>query len=305
MNTLRSLCRGLAGLFLGLFILWQIFFLLGANILPMIEESKPYLKKESPLVQRLAPDWLDNKGQTYTILHTIDRAERRWSELTAQPQSWSLFAPNVFEHIPFPFVELRWEDDRLPVRSAAALLGMLAPGLPLEAASLGAAAEQVLRAPVPPRAPLRSDNEPADRHNYFRLGRFRLRRFEGNVSFILARRDRQVEELADVWREKIEDHLRREADCLRAFLRWRMEAFQAQHPELPPPKQVVLGLRLYRIPAPPGPEPWDWQPVYGEDASGPMAQPVLRWLPGAEPGPDYYPLEMYNPVMHRFESLRR
>ena len=163
-----------------------------------------------------------------------------------------------------------------------------------------------MTAPIHPNEPLRSENEPEDRHAYLRFGQFRLRRFEGNVSFVLATRDRPVEAMADSWRGKIEERLRDEADSMHAYLRWRSEAFQRAHPELPPPRQVILSQHVYRIPAPPGPEPWDWQPVFGVTAEGvPLAQPVARWLPGTRPEPEYFPLEMYNPVMRRFESLRK
>lgn len=271
MPFLISFARWSASALLGLFVVWQAFFLISSNLLRMADDLKSPLK-EVPFAEQVAPDWLRDKGRLHEGVTWIRRADKRWSELTAQPQSWSLFAPTVAEHITFPVVELRWDDPR--VTAQAGPPEKLAPQF------------------------LRSDNEPPDRLSYFRIGRFRLRRFEGNVVVVLATRDRPMEELTDQWRGKIETHLREEGDCVLAYLRRRSDDFQRAHPETPPPRQVILNVRVYRVPPPPGPEPWDWERLH-------EAYPVVRWLPGAEPQPDYYPLEMYNPVMERFEVLRR
>lgn len=253
------LCR-VAGLLLGLFVLGQIFFLLSANLLRMLEDAKPSLKEVDQVRQTL-PDWSNDEGRLHAALTTLSHADRRWGELTAQPQSWSLFAPSVFEHIPFPAVLLRWSEEQRAIPEEAP-------------------AEQLLL----------SENEPSDRHRYFRYGQFRLRRYEGNVGLVLPQGA-----TADSLRGKIEKHLRDEWDGILAYLHWRRAVFQRAHPELPPPREVILLMSTYRIPPPPGPEPWDWQVL--------ERQPVARWLPDAESDPKYLPLEMYNPVMNRFERL--
>lgn len=262
MDTPPSLLRRVAGLLLGLFVLGQLFFLLSGNLLRMFEDAKPKLK-EVGFIRQTLPDWSDDKGRLHAAVTTLSRADRRWGELTAQPQSWSLFAPSVFEHIPFPAVLLRWSDEQ-------------------RAGQVEALPDQLLP----------SANEPPDRHCYFRYGLFRLRRYEGNVGLVLPQGMSD-----DARRGKIEEHLREEVDCIHAYLRWRLEEFRHSHPELPPPREVILLMNTYRIPSPPGPEPWDWQVL--------ERQPVVRWRPDAPPEPEYLLLEMYNPVMNRFERLRK
>jgi hypothetical protein len=56
-----------------------------------------------------------------------------------------------------------------------------------------------------------------------------------------------------------------------AYLGWRLAAFERVQPDLPPPAEVILSMHLYRIPSPPGPEPWDWDDL--------GLHPVARWRP--------------------------
>jgi hypothetical protein len=130
--------------------------------------------------------------------------------------------------------------------------------------------------PIRPPEILLSDNEPRDPHRFFRFGNFRLRRFESSFN---------GERLRKYWKK------------IRAYMEWRFEAYQRQHPDAPRPKQFILLTRTYRIPAPPGPTPWTWEP-----AGGPEQRPLARWRPGyAEPG--CLPLEKYDPETKRFERV--
>ena len=70
------------------------------------------------------------------------------------------------------------------------------------------------------------------------------------------------------------------------------------NPGLPPPTQAILLVRAYKIPKPPGPDPWDWYDL-GEHR-------VARWLPAAPLNPkDYQPVECYDPVEHHFVRLEK
>jgi hypothetical protein len=261
MSASRTPVRRLIGTGLGLFVVWQITFLIGSNVLRLAEDVRCHLR-EVPVFGPEFPEWVCEDEHVPPAWWTLQRVPRRWSELTAQPQNWALFAPTVSHHVVFHLVELRWDDERLP----------------------------------PLRLP--SDNEPADRRHFLRHGHFRLRRYESNIELVLTTGDRPREEVTDHWRARIEAKLRDEGDSWHAYLRWRLAAFQRRHPGLPMPQQVILFMRTHAIPPPPGPRPWDWQ-----EPCDPL--PVVRWLPWAEPGPEYYLLEMYNPVVERFERLRR
>lgn len=259
MAKFSTLVRRLARVVLGLFILWQIVFLFGWNFWQLADAARPRLKR-MPFVKRLAPHWLEEEGEVRQILAATERVPARWAALTGQAQDWSLFAPNVDTDLSFPVVELRWEDHP-PVR-------------------------------------LLSENEPADVRHFFRVGNFRLRCYETDIAPVREIAADAGEMRADAWRGEIETKLRRDSAVLHAYLRWRLEVYRRTQPELPLPREVVLAVRSYHIPSPPGPDPWDWQ--HPE-----QLQPVVRWLPGTELGPAFYPLEMYNPVMDRFEKLRR
>lgn len=182
---------------------------------------------------------------------------QRWADLTGQHQTWSLFAPVVGRDFTFPAVELRWSDDREP------------PML------------------------LLSDNEPADRRAFFRLGRFRLRRCE--MKFDMSLPEPEAVGLAhlDGWNRDLDDKVRWEWRRYHAYLRWRLKRFARENDDGDPPDVAVLLLRRYRVP-PAGEVPWDWR--------GPDTFPVARWTAlGVAPG--RLPVERYNPVVERFEPM--
>src|SRR5579864_8052323 len=106
--------RSLARVALGLFILWQLVFLLGVNSLHLLDFGRGYWRDET-LAHHLAPDWVEGKGTAHETLKTALEVGARWSELTLQPQDWSLFAPGVTADIPFVELEFRW-NDRPPIR---------------------------------------------------------------------------------------------------------------------------------------------------------------------------------------------
>ena len=94
---------------------------------------------------------------------------------------------------------------------------------------------------------LGSKIEPANLERYVRLGGMRMRRYET----ILVPEETIPESMYSVQARKT-----------------------GEHPETPPPSQVILLLRRYRIPAPPGPSPWDWE-FEGQF-------PLARWVPSKD-----------------------
>jgi hypothetical protein len=111
-----------AQVFLGLFIVWQLFFLFAANFLTLVNEVRDKQDNESveqtlaadwkKAIGRLAPGWLEKKGHIHDVLDLLHSVTHRWEELTCQPQYWKLFAPNVGRDVTFVAVEFRWDDVR-------------------------------------------------------------------------------------------------------------------------------------------------------------------------------------------------
>ncbi len=279
---------------LGLFVVWQLVFLFVANGHPILEEVRALLRRGNAFEQE--PDWVNGRGRAYQGQETAYRVAKAWGEVSAQPQNWSLFAPTVWRNVPFPAVELRWDEDPRSAPGVAPCLPPFAAGDPLQAAALTAAATLPRPAPPHPPALLLSDNEPADPHAFLRVGRLRLRRYEAVLAPALKDGGTNPERNADDWRHDFEALTREEWKSVLAYLRWRAEAFRRGRPELPEPTQMILLVRHYVVP-PPGRRPWDWD--------GPVQMPVARWRPSAAWDDQHLPVETYNPVVDRFESLRR
>lgn len=257
MPRLRRACRRVASFALGLFVLWQLLFLFGDNVSKFLLNER----EAFPALGRAAPEFAGGKGVAYGAVEQASEVGSRWLELTNQAQTWSLFAPNIWQDIPFVAVEFRWDE---------------ASGLP----------------PVF----LLSDNEPADPGCYLRLGKFRVRRYESNIDVnLLHGLADPTEQPKDDWYFAFRNKVRREWRAMHAYLKWRWEAHHAVHPELPEPEQVVLHVRVYRVPPPPGPEPWAW--------AGPFCSPVARWRPQRPPDARYLPVELYDPRAERFDLL--
>src|SRR5262249_24189763 len=134
----------------------------------------------------------------------------------------------------------------------------------------------------------------------FRVGHFRLRRYESNLDVALYLEPGESTEQPRVledWEDKGRRKLRRDWDCLMPYLKWRLRGFQERHPDAPQPTQVIILARTYYILAPPGPEPWHW------DMEGPHT--IARWLPNRKPEEGYVPVQIYNFSNARFENLSR
>jgi hypothetical protein len=242
---------------LGLFVVWQLLFLLASNVLSVADAVRAALHK-SPPAQRVAPDLFNGKGAVHAGFRSVERVTQLWEGLTGQGQYWQLFAPDVADVIPFLAVELRWE---------------------------GGPSEVLL-----------SDNEPADPGHFFRAGRFRLRRYESTLD-CSPLPGRPFDPDGDDWAAAIERDVRGGAESMAAYLRWRLAAFRREHPDLDTPTEVVLIVRLYRVPPPPGPRPWHWE-YLGQ-------HPLARWLPEAPVPAGYLPVEAYDPTSDSFVRLGR
>jgi hypothetical protein len=318
---------------LGAFILWQLAFLFGVNFLEMIKWARDEMPKDKEAargIERVFPGWPSKSGHFHDLADLGDKVTRRYAQLTGQTQGWSLFAPDVGKQCVFPAVLVRWDDDPFSAPALTRPLTPLAAGGPLEAAALWAAAlERPLPVPVPklaarelsvlaatsplevgllraalppapvPAAPVTilSDNEPRDIGSYFRVGNFRLRRLESNLTLVLRQVDDETPaEAAERWRGRIAELLEDNGDVVRAYLRWRWDSYRKANPEAPPPKQLIFLVRRYPITAPKHAPPY-WQ--------GPFTVPVARWQPDVHWSAGRSPLEMYNPVTQRFQEVKR
>jgi len=189
--------RTLGRVLLGLFVFGQILFLLLANALSVVHHAQ-------------ADGSLGNTGRMLT------NVTERWSQLTSQPQNWSLFAPEVDTECAFVAVELTWDD-----------------------------AEQHRR------VLLLSENEPEDLRSYARWGRFRQRRLEASLTTQLwLPEGKELDDVAVVWQQDITDRVRSKHDAMRAYLQSRLASYHGEHPDVPGPREVRLLVRTYRIPAP-------------------------------------------------------
>ena len=283
-----------ARILLGLFILWQLFFLVSSNLLSLLPRVRDS-GQDKPKAEAIASEWLHEKGHLADAERAFTRLATRWAEVSGQPQDWSLFAPNVTSIIPFVAVEFSWDEERDDHSDK--------PDIERQLADLLITGE--VQAPPStawrprPRASVvvLSSNEPADVRRFVRFGKFRLRRYESNLDVSLASPDKETDAVVDSWRENIEDRVREHGRLMEAYMQWQLRRWSQRHPDLPPPKQVILWVRIYRVPPPEkAPSPWAWQ--------GPEWHPVARWQPGAQSEIGMLPVEMFNPVVDRFESVR-
>jgi hypothetical protein len=305
---------------LGLFILWQLLFLLAANFLELAKEKRatlaPTLEKAiteiapgciseegevqaavETAIEWTAPGWTRKEGAVHEVVERVTEWTKAWSLLSGQPQGWTLFTPPGDE-CPFPVVELRWDEAPPAPWDVVPRLAPLAAGNALAAAVLAA-----VPGPGPPLMAyepemLRSANEPPDPNSYLRLGKFRLRRYESSIGVILVSHADEPElDRKERWRSLIEDYFRREWETVYAYLRWRLAEYRQAHPERLPPRQVILHVRRYHIFAPEeaGDSPWD----------EPDLRPIARWRPCCVCPTSHVPVEMFDPETDSFEWRRR
>jgi hypothetical protein len=270
MTAVLKACRLVARISLGLFILWQVVFLWASFFVKVEESLREQAASQWSFMSERFPGVLKgedgfHQGMNYVQKHGL----RRYAQATAQHQSWSLFAPSVAEAFSFAAVEFRWDEDRLE------------PGL-VEPYAL-------------PPIHLPGVNEPADVNSFFRYKNFRIRRYEMQIAPTPALTDGMFDPKSQRWRDRIVSCVDEDGDNMLAYLRWRWQAYHRQHPALPPPTQIILHIRGYGIPEPPGPSPWVFD-SYGQ-------YPVARWLPWKADQSGTKALERYNPLTDCYESV--
>jgi hypothetical protein len=186
----------------------------------------------------------------------LDDLATRWSHLSGQWQGWALYS-GVARQATFLCVDVHGADGTV-VRLASA-------------------------------------NEPADPAHHFRP--FLTSRQAGYEFYLITVLANWTEEAVarepEAWRRRMAEHVRDRWPALRAYLRWRLRQFQAEHPETPA-RQLVLSVRRYRTP-PPGDTSGVW--------TGPSERPLLRWTPDEVAAPGCLPVEMCDPVTGRFAPL--
>jgi hypothetical protein len=278
LNSVGAVLRLLGRMVVTVFFVGQLIFLLSSNFLGVEEPLRDWFKDRHFREKKTEelPDYLNGKGDIQKRFAAVRACDRRWGQLTGQPQSWGLFAPHIAKVVTFPAVELRWDAEDWP----------------------DWADRPVVLTDHPTPVVVLSDNEPIDRQDYCHLGNFRIRKYEGYITpYPPSSDDGSFNPETEAWKEKIRKMVcegsDREPDCIYNYLRWRLEVYQSAHVNQPRPTQAILLVRAYQVPKPPGPEPWDWY-VMGEHR-------VARWLPSAPlDRKEFYPVESYDPVKHHF-----
>jgi hypothetical protein len=197
---------------LGCFVVLQIVFLAVSNGIGWLqdvrEDMNPAVKDA---VKKVAADWPNKEGPLWEATHTAHNLSRRYAEATGQFQTWCLFAPSIGRECVFLAIELNFADGRKSVR-------------------------------------LISDNEPADLARYVRIGNFRLRRIENNLTLTLREWEGETDEdKKKRWGNKIKEFIDEYERILAAYLRWRINGWQTLHPDQPKPVSVTLIMRRIHV----------------------------------------------------------
>src|SRR5437868_5393495 len=99
----------LAQVVLGLFVVWQLFFLGAANVIGLLSQGG---KEEGEVSDCRVPPIPERGDLVQTATHLVGGLTGHWAKWTGQIQAWWLFAPEVPEQATFPVVELRWDSDQ-------------------------------------------------------------------------------------------------------------------------------------------------------------------------------------------------
>src|SRR5262249_31352666 len=150
--------------------------------------------------------------------------------------------------------------------------------------------------PHEPGVWLYSENEPEDIGQFLRIGKNRLRKYETNVeAYLSVEKNAATEAMLPSWRAKIQAKFNNkwDRDLALVYMRWRVNKYLAEHPDQDMPKQVILWMRVYRVPDPEEVPKFD----------GPYNVPIARWLPGGKVK-NHSPIEPYDPVSKRFYLVK-
>lgn len=262
---------------LGLFICWQLWFLISQNLCKQLEYwQEAASDKKEPAVEIVAPEFGGGKGHIFGAVKWVRNVNQPWEHGTGQLQLWGLF-PGGYHDLIFAAFVFRWDDDDGGDYPATDLPG---PD--------GTVAGR-------PYKLFLSPHEPADTDAYFRHGRMRSRRFETTMVFALRPPESSTDdERKRTWNERIKDHVYRNGDWLFAFLKVRMREILAEHPDLPPPTRVVMLMRRYHTrPVDETPPHWD----------GPFVVPLVSWAPPAPGEARPGTTRRFNPELDQFRRL--
>jgi hypothetical protein len=268
---------------LGLLVVWQLVFIVGSNMLDFFPHR--------PLSRDELSDFREAKAETLPKLSVVPYlagVTDRWAQLTGQYQMWWLFAPNFPPQATFPAVEFRWDD------AARTEFTALNGNRSNDESNLG---KSPCHAPVR----LRSSLDPADAGSYCRwpCSTDRLFQYEVHLGLGLVYwNPAWAAEDEAGWREVFRAVVARQWKSYRAYLRWRLQQYIAEHPGQPLPKQVVLSMRIYHT-APVG--------SLSREPTGMHEQIVARWFPAADDDANsaYLPVEAFDPFANRFLRLPR
>jgi hypothetical protein len=256
--ALRAGVRQRAETLLGLFVAWQIAFLVTASLFEFYPHRVHRLDELTSYRELLA-----GTKNPSPVVHALASVTDCWSQLTGQYQMWWLFAPDFPPQATFPVVELRWDD----------------PALRL------------------PPVRLQSSLEPADTASYFHLpgSADRLLHYEVNLGLGYAYWTEQdaASDPAN-WRRLHRDLVQSQWKSMRAYMRWRMNAHLAEHPDLPPPDDVRLLICLHPSPAAGMP---------ANSRSLPIDRPFARWRPAETGSPDILPVEAFEASSGQYAFL--
>jgi hypothetical protein len=260
--------RHAGGALLGAFVLWQVFFLAASFFVRLEETLRTAAAERWPGLEERWPRYARGEDEFHADLNRLQsKWLKRYGQATGQPQAWSLFAPDVARTFFFPAVEVRWDDDHDPWPAETH------PHEPILLPAL---------------------NEPDDVNWFLRYRDFRIRKYESACTPAPAREDLAFDPRGERWANRIESEVSENGDNMLAYLRWRWQQYQREHPgeDLPPPTQVILHMRAYAIPPPPGPQPWRYVD-YGR-------HPVARWLPWGYDQSGVRALQRYDPLTDRY-----
>ncbi|MCS7045705.1 MAG: hypothetical protein NZO58_05055, partial [Gemmataceae bacterium] len=233
---------------------------------PLAAERHRYPPAVQRAVEQIAPGWTTSTGNLAALVDGVTTFGRRYAEATLQLQDWSLFAPNIGQECVFPAVVLA-EAGQTPVAEGPQ------PGTYAVSGKV-----------------LLSDNEPPDAARYFRWGRYRLRRYESNVTaYLVPGEGERPEQLAQRWREQIRQYVSEHAEAILGYLRFRLARLNG-----PRPPRAILVMRRYHI----------RPPESGAAVlDGPWIVPLASWPTALGERSAARVLEYFDPVTRRFEPL--
>lgn len=275
---------------LGWFIVFQLAFLIVSNLVGFLQWAGPELTGEPKnMANRLVPRFADQHGHWWEWCSKAEGATRAWMQLSGQDQSWSLFSPGAGKASGFPVIALVWEN---PPTTGPSI-----PGSKLEFDARNGFNLVTPWQPPPANVVwVDSDNAPADVNTYIKSGHARVRVYEGQLWINALPYDQDTRSDAEARMTRRMRQLMTDShDLVLRYLQWRLKSWQAKNPDEPPPTQVILFERLYRIHGPDEPHGWD----------GPMLLPQARWLPQMRPADGEYAIQPFDYSELRFKPMTR